>query len=87
MKKLIFQIRCSFTSEDGSIFGFTFSESQWCMPDAPSVTVGNEIIVYAPTECIERAVRTFVSGLTDPERKMAAKSLQIDARQAESERL
>jgi hypothetical protein len=81
MKKLTFHIRCSFTCEDGSKFGFTFAESEWCVPDAPSKVVGDEVVVYTPQECIERAMRTFLSGLTERERKQAAKTLEIEARQ------
>jgi hypothetical protein len=52
------------------------------MADAPSTVVGNEVVVYTPEECIERAVRTFFSGLTDRERNQPAKTLEIEARQA-----
>jgi hypothetical protein len=44
--------------------------------------------VYTPEELIERAVRTFFSGLTEREKKQAWKTLEIEARQAkESEAL
>jgi hypothetical protein len=81
VRYLTFHIRCCFTDVDGSKFGFTFAESQWCMADAPSTIVGNEVFVYTPEDCIDRAVRTFASGLTEWERNQAAKTLQIEARQ------
>lgn len=51
------------------------------MPDTPYTVVGNEVVAYTPMECIERAVRTFFSGLTEREQEQAAKTLKIEARQ------
>jgi hypothetical protein len=83
MRYLTFNIRCSFTCEDGSKFGFTFSEGRYCFADAPHTIVEGKVIVYTPEDCIERAVRTFISGLTEREREQAAKTLEIEARQVE----
>ena len=50
------------------------------MADAPSTVVDGRIVVYMPVECIDRAVGTFFSGLTEREREQAAKTLEIEAR-------
>jgi hypothetical protein len=54
----------------------------YCMADAASTVVGGRVTVYTPEECIDRALRTFFSGLTAREREQAWKSLEIEARQA-----
>ena len=81
MTYLTFCVRCQFQCEDGSIFSWIFEEGHWCFADAPHTIVDGEVFVYTPEECIGRAVRTFFSGLTDWERKQAAKTLKIEARQ------
>ena len=81
MKYLTFCIKCSFTDADGSIFSWVFEEGQYCFADAPSTLMDGEVVVYTPEECVDRAVRTFFSGLTDRERNRAAKTLEIEARQ------
>ena len=83
MRYLTFHIRCQFRCEDGSVFGFTFSEGCYCFVDAPHTIVDGGVIFYTPEECIERALRTFFSGLTERERKQAWRTLEIEARQAE----
>ncbi len=82
MKYLTFHIRCQFRCEGGSVFGFTFSEGCYCMADTPSTVVEGRVVGYTPEECIERALRTFFSGLTIREREQATKTLEIEARQA-----
>jgi hypothetical protein len=44
--------------------------------------VEGRVVFYTPEECIERAVRTFFSGLTAREREQAWRSLEIEALQA-----
>jgi hypothetical protein len=67
------------------MFGFTFLEYQWVTADAPSTLVNNKVVVYTPIECLERALRVFLSGLTEREQQLAAKKLEIEARQVKEQ--
>jgi hypothetical protein len=69
------------------VFGFTFAESQWVMPDAEGTWTEHGWMVYTPQECIERALKTFYEGLTEQEREQARKTFRISARQAQHDLL
>jgi hypothetical protein len=81
LRHLIFHVRVRFASDDGEVFSRTFEESEWVMADADHTTVNGQIVFYTPTACIERACRTFFSGLTAREQEQARKTLEIEARQ------
>jgi hypothetical protein len=81
VKYLTFRIRDQLICEDGSRFSWTFSEDCYFMADAPHTIVDGQVVVYTPENLIERAVRTFFSGLTLHEQVQTWTTLEIEARQ------
>ncbi len=82
MRYLVFNVHCKFKGEDGSTFGWVFSEGSYVFADSPHTVLDGRTVYYTPKSVIERVVRLFFSGLTDHERKQACKTLEIEARQA-----
>jgi hypothetical protein len=64
------------------MFGWEFSEGSYVFADSPPTVFDGRNVYYTPGSVIERVIRLFFSGLTDRERNQAAKTFELEARQA-----